>query len=891
MPSLPPLDIEAKIKGLDTAEKKEQLAFQWLSAVERELNKLYNDAKPQDPTYVTAVEKTLTAFISSGNGLPRPSRPIRETVARIFVLVYSKGDTRLLSDTVSALQSILLVKKFDEPAVKLAAIYCLGSITENVGSKVSYMFSESSTILLKVLKTARDSEISIRHEIFVAFSAFLRGMGKSVTDSLWKDLIKYGKAGLTDKAALIRSDAANVNRKLLENLYRYSGAPKPSTIDEFDSFIALAIKGIDGANSTARISISKFIGFLVSTSQMKVENTVKPGTKVVVGDVAIVEDEGILSVEEMLNLLQGYFVKSASKEIRVGVIQFYAEVLRELGIGFIESNYSRIVKHLTLLVGLPKFTAVETEGIHHRNLCSFLIRDVVGKTLSESGQISALRELESGWLKKWSSLFGPESPSSKWVLTFILDEIAALLIDLGSASSVVADVLSNSLFNLLNFPSPSVNASLSLCLKIFSNANPKILSTYLDRLIDILKKDSLSLTGEKPDVLEKFIGYGNALSAVLSAVKNHRLNASFESLAVIFGISTQLIKASASAKDTKVAIVQAQMAWSILAGMTSLGPTIMTVHMSQLFLLWKAVFPKTIAKEVTDSDLALILSLLNRDQALSSINTFLKFNKSLITSDISKRVVVLLNNALSCSTSIRASSALNTYSATASPVQKKIQEMELSVRKRIFDCFHRVKPVATFESSFVLLLKTTAAVFAPDHEVNAEKAVQEKSNSVLDISILTSLLWKELEFCGSNENRSGISILSLRDFDLQRLEQLTEPRVFGAFENDPSTLILQDSNIGTPPILPMPTTVAAVDSAIILFSLLFPIQSALHQEAILEQFSKTVKYIGPKVSAARKLSVQLNIFIAIIFALKSIIAKNGGLASERVPITIRDLVL
>ncbi|KAI9348643.1 armadillo-type protein [Obelidium mucronatum] len=896
--TLPPLDIEDKLKAVETLEKKEQLLFQWLSSVERALVRSF----PEDKAPLATLEPLLIKLINSTQ--PRPTKPIRATVARIFATIYTKGDARTTSDTVGALQNILVAKKLEDGAIKLAAIYCLGVITEHVGSKVSYMFAETASLLLKSLKAARDSEIGLRHEIFSSFCRCLKGVGKSVTDAMWKEWLKYGKSALTDKAALIRADGA----QLLEYLYRYTALPKPTKVEEFDALIVPAIKGIESTNHNARNAISKFIGFILSTSQsqLKADISVDPKNAAAskqpsqkqsnTGTTGNIEDEGVLSVEEMLNLLQGYFVKSTTRDARVGIIQFYSELLRELGLTFIEINYSRIVKHLTSLVGLPKFTATEAEGIHHRNLIAFLIRDVLGKSMSESGQIMALKDLESGWLRKWSSLFGPESPSSKWVLTFILDEISALLIDLGSASSVVADVLLESLFNLLNFPSPAVNASLSSCMKVFCNTNPKALSVYIDKLADLLQKGALTLAGDKPDILDRQTGYGNALSAILSTVKSHRLSVSFESLAVIFGISTQLIKVSATSKDARSAIVQSQIAWNIVAAMTTMGPTIMSVHMSQLLLLWKTVFPKTLPKEATELEMALMLSLINRDHALASINTFLKFNMSLVTIDIAKRLVVLLNNALSCSTSIRASSAVNATPAAASVIQKRIQELELSVRKRIFDCFFKVKPVSAFDTSFVLLLKTAVAVFAPDHELNADKLVaaataQDKTNAILDSTILTSLLWKEIEFCGSNENTSGISVLTLRDFDVQRLEVLTEPRVLGALENDLFSLLTQDSTISNQLILPMPTAVSAVDSGVILFGLLFPIQSALHQEAILEQFSKAVKYTGAKVSPGRKLAVQLNIFISVIYALKSIVAKSGSLASDKVPGAIRDLVL
>ncbi|KAJ3066318.1 hypothetical protein HDU99_003883, partial [Rhizoclosmatium hyalinum] len=516
---LPPLDVEDKIKALDTIEKKEQLLFQWLSSVERELVKSFDEINTKEKAFVASVEKLLVHFVGAASPSPRPSKPIRDTIGRIFVCIYSKGDARTTSDTVGALQNLLAAKKLDDPAIKLAAIYCLGVITEHVGAKVQYMFQETANLYLKVLKGARDSEIGLRHEVLVAFSRCLKGVGKAVNDALAKELLKYGKLGLVDKAALIRADAAN----LLENLHRYTSITKPIKIEEFDALIAPALKGIESTNHNARNALSKFVGYLLSTSQSQLKSDIpvdpkSSGSKQLSAKEATgnVEDEGVLSVEEMLNVLQGYFVKSTTRDARVGIIQFYAELLRELGLSFVETNYSRIVKHLTMLVGHPKFTATDVDGIYHRSLCTYLVRDVVGKSLSESGQLMALRELEAGWLRKWSSLFGPESPSSKWVLTFILDEISALLIDLGSAGTAVADVLGDSLFNLLNFPNASVNASLSSCMKVFCNTSTKSLNIYVDKLAAILQKDSLTLVGDKADVLDRHAGYGNALSAVLS---------------------------------------------------------------------------------------------------------------------------------------------------------------------------------------------------------------------------------------------------------------------------------------------------------------------------------------------------------------------------------------
>ncbi|KAJ3062300.1 hypothetical protein HDU98_001818, partial [Podochytrium sp. JEL0797] len=205
--SLPPLDVEDKIKALDTIEKKEQLLFQWLSSVERVLIKSFAEINEQDKSFIPSIEKLLLKFLTTT--IPRPSKPIRDTIGRIFVFVYVNGDARTLSDTVGALQNILSAKKIEDSSIKLAAIYCLGVVTEHVGLKVNYMFAETANLLIKMIKAARDSEIGLRHEVLVACARCLKGVGKSVTEPMWKDLLKYGKLGLTDKAAIIRSDAAN----------------------------------------------------------------------------------------------------------------------------------------------------------------------------------------------------------------------------------------------------------------------------------------------------------------------------------------------------------------------------------------------------------------------------------------------------------------------------------------------------------------------------------------------------------------------------------------------------------------------------------------------------------------------------------------------------------
>lgn len=87
---------------------------------------------------------------------------------------------------------------------------------------------------------------------------------------------------------------------------------------------------------------------------------------------------------------------------------------------------------------------------------------------------------------------------------------------------------------------------------------------------------------------------------------------------------------------------------------------------------------------------------------------------------------------------------------------------------------------------------------------------------------------------------------------------------------------------------PCPATISSIDSAIELFSIIYPLQNAQVQEMTLEGFiktSKTTKAVGP-----RKVSYQLNVLTALIGFLKHVMMKRGVMASGRVSVAIRDLL-
>ena len=144
--------LEEALVAAEPIDKKEQVVFQWLSAVERELVRTgavekvllstytipsetsllkHTTIPPKNHTRNTThlkhkaalaaaqpgLEKTLFKLLNSA--LPRPSRPLRQIIGRIYVLAFTHGETRSLFEVLASLQGILNQKKLDDVTIKM----------------------------------------------------------------------------------------------------------------------------------------------------------------------------------------------------------------------------------------------------------------------------------------------------------------------------------------------------------------------------------------------------------------------------------------------------------------------------------------------------------------------------------------------------------------------------------------------------------------------------------------------------------------------------------------------------------------------------------------------------------------------------------------------------
>jgi hypothetical protein len=106
------------------------------------------------------------------------------------------------------------------------------------------------------------------------------------------------------------------------------------------------------------------------------------------------ENKFTFSIEEMLGHLSLHFNKpSTSRKTRVGIFQFYTELLLKLGPTFVEPNYGVVVGHLmTEIVANPRNSTTRYESLLVRKLMGIILRNfaIIPETLACNNAWSSL---------------------------------------------------------------------------------------------------------------------------------------------------------------------------------------------------------------------------------------------------------------------------------------------------------------------------------------------------------------------------------------------------------------------------------------------------------------------------------------------------------------------
>ncbi|ORZ22294.1 armadillo-type protein [Absidia repens] len=891
---------EQRLQSAETQEKQELYLLQWLAQVEREIKTIPVDTlKRAQPV----LEKTLLRFISLSTAKPR--RPIRFLIGRCYVLLYTRGDTKQLFDTVTALHSLISASKNIDKETKIAAIATTGVLMEVVGSKILSLYGETANILLKVVKNHNNS-LLLRLEAINAFTQLLKGAGKAATEGSLKDWMKHLKQGLVDKTLAVRIATAQC---IQASIRHTSQAYTPNDVE---NLLQIIIKSFENSSFPVRRASSSLCATLLEFTQspaMTDQN--KPNIKYSMtgGDPlattkkvqGIQSDTTLLTIDEMLQQLSVCYNRpTTTRETKIAIIESYATLFTLLGTDFVETNYATIVKHIfsELLEGGSKPMVVDaSSGAFNRAQVLFLLYNTIGKRLlSEQGQAAAIRILVTQWIKSWPSLTPTKPSANKHTLICATNLVSFLVCELEGAAVSVQDVLVDPLFVLLTHPSLSVQTAAIWCIRCVCYSVPANLPYLLPRSLNALEKDLANLSNPSTTIQihQRTIAYAHASAAIMSVFPARPIYTSFDLSARAMAIATQLLKNIN--KETRIASIQVQVAWILVGSLMCLGPNLVKLHLPQLLLFWKSALPKPTGKEANAirNEAEWSYSLHARECAVTSIYSFLLHNNlSLVTLDIAKRVSALLNNVFAFLATAPATFSPSVVSPCL-PYETKLTDQYYTLRRRLFQCFVTLRPLlSTYESSLTSLLRNSLAIFTEPERVTPSSGTRSQVTASVPGQFVS--LWSATDGHGYGvtsklkgyhvdvgtvdadqyeDNLRGKEWVTKDRFE--RIEELLERPIIGSAELDPLYLYTTFDKDARKTAIPQPVapSTSYVDASIELFATLFPSQPPPVQESTYEQIAKVVKDSRSEKNSPKRAAVLVNVVVALLGALKNMMTAS-----------------
>ncbi|GFQ67675.1 HEAT repeat-containing protein 5B [Trichonephila clavata] len=824
--------------------KRPVFIFEWL----RFLDKVLVAAQKSD---IKGCQKKLVEqLIKQIHESPGP--PTRKLIGRCLATLFNVGDASLLFDSINKCNDTVR-NKDDSPSflqVKLAAISCLGTMYQHLGRMTGRSYEETVYILLKSLKNA---ESQTRCEVMIAMEKIVSGLGNAAT-SVHKDIFKALRHCLTDRVMTVRCSAA----KCLQEMLKHS--PFLYTSD-LETVASLCFRAFEGSNYEVRCAISELLGIVMATTQQASHPTVGKNR--------------LPTLEEVLNLMASGFLRggigflkgsagemikggsSVSREIRVGVTHAYVVFIQKLGGIWLENNLNTILTHLLELVANPKAVPTHVDAVYSRKCINFILQSVLGRLLGEKAQASACKELVRIIIKHVNEDSSAETSGkdnsqdtalSQHVLVCSLQQLGSLISVLDTtASSIVCDPsagIIESVVSVLVHSSSAARLAAAWCLRLITTSVPSQLTPLLERCSDRL--DALKSSPEA------IAGYSAALSALLGASRNTPLGIPQNRGKMIFNVAEDLLRSAS--QNSRLSLQRTQAGWLMIGSVMTLGSSVVKGLLPRMMLLWKNSFPrsnKELEQERHRGDaFTWQVTLEGRAGALAAMASFLLHCKDLVTDDIVRRLLSPIESALVMLVNV--GHVFKSYG-------QHLKACAAMVRMRLYEVLSLLPP-RSFEGTYNSLLRLLVAEFT---------LTENPANTTT--SLLRSL-------CHAND--SIILGFWLQDTDHKAIEDQLQPNSAsgsGSLEHD-HTALYKTLKKGEFIPDPLPLGVAVIDMSVILFGLVFPVVAYKHRLQMLDHFSECIR----QAKATRQEAVQINIFTALLNALKALVETKSSLGSEDV---------
>ena len=666
---------------------------------------------------------------------PIPSKAVRSNLGQCYATILGKGNRKALFESVNQLVAVINAGKGEkELHNKHAAVHCLGELYKAAGDSAINLSSLVCSSLIRLLKPAQN-HAGLRASIFKALGQVVGMVQGSLEDSIARDIWRVGRVAASgDKAALVQAKACQCLQKLIscttyfdttgdfENLkatiWKACESSTPAARHAASSCLASALiesYSEDAASKTLpKVKRPKKVNRNQAVLEEADEEIIRPGSPS--GKKAILKLE--LSLSDILRQLSSQYHRSTtSNRLRAGIAYCYIKVLRGLEVSTVETNYGRIMSHLTTeLLGAASVNHDRYRLLLTRRYVQKILADCVGsRILGETGRLNAARTLINDVLKNYPQALKEVPEPSKHALVAALDALSSLIKSLGAAFNSHGDSCREALVQVLQHPSYTVQIHASHCLRAFVMACPQqSLSCASICMNSVTRELNVLTTGRQSP--RRCVGYANGLAAVLSISPSQPLYSSLEISSRVLSKATDLLKSSSQA-ELRVAGTQVQVAWILIGGLMAQGPNFVKIHLSQFLLLWRNALPKPLTKENTAQRQSSEITYLThvRECTLGSILSFLEFNGRLITTDVAKRIATMLQNTVEYLDNLPRKKLIDDASQKLfSSLQ--FQDLVLMVRRRVLQCYSRLISFSPQASGEILtqsnLLTLAVTLFA-----------------------------------------------------------------------------------------------------------------------------------------------------------------------------------
>ncbi|XP_019356147.1 HEAT repeat-containing protein 5B isoform X3 [Alligator mississippiensis] len=841
-----------------TEAKRPVFIFEWLRFLDKVLvaaNK--TDVKEKQKKLV----EQLTGLISSS-----PGPPTRKLLAKNLAALYSIGDTFTVFQTLDKCNDI--IKSKDDTAAylptKLAAVACVGAFYEKMGRMLGSSFPETVNNLLKSLKSA---ESQGRSEILMSLQKVLNGLGGAAA-SCHRDIYKNARSLLTDRSMAVRCAVAKCLLELQnEAVFMWTA--------ELENVATLCFKALENSNYGVRVAVSKLLGTVMATALIPKQATVMR------------QNVRRATLEEVLELMATGFLRggsgflksggemlkvggSVNREVRVGVTQAYVVFVTTLGGQWLERNFATFLSHVLDLVSHPRATQTHVEAVYSRRCVSFILRATVGSLLGEKAQIAAAKDICQAIGKQMKAVEAvvndansenksgaADVAASQHVMVCALQELGSLVQSLNATASPLIQEPSIGLLetvtSVLLHPSMAARLAAAWCLRCVAVALPFQLTPFLDRCAERLNNLKTS-----PEAVS---GYSFAMAALLGGVHQCPLGIPHAKGKMVVSIAEDLLRTAA--QNSRLSLQRTQAGWLLLGALMSLGPSVVRYHLPKMLLLWRNVFPRSLkeleAEKARGDSFTWQVTLEGRAGALCAMRSFVAHCPELLTEDVIRKLMTPIECAMTMMSHIP--SVIKAHGA-------HLKASAAMVRLRLYDILALLPP-KTYEGSFNALLRELVAEFTlTDNSANTTTSLLRSLCHYDDSVLLGS--W-------------------LQETDHKSIEDQLQPNSAsgsGALEHDPSSIYLRIP-AGEAVPGPLPLGVSVIDASVALFGVVFPHVSYKHRLQMLDHFAECVK----QAKGVRQQAVQLNIFTAVLSALKGLAENKSTLGPEEVRKSALTLVM